>query len=94
MKVEITEELMQLKGKEFVSYCLFDHPDKEFREKMKMLNYAVIYDLEKTEKYIRMLIDNKNLELFFFYPSFHDKEEVKNKKRIGSIPEGDLYLVK
>lgn len=92
MKIEITDEMKSLKGKWFVSYCLFDHPDKEFRDNMKMLYYAVIYDLVKTEMYIRQLIENPDLELICFYPACDNKDKVKGKRRIGTIYDGYLYM--
>lgn len=92
MKIEITDEMKSLKGKWFVCYCLFDHPDKEFRDNMKMLYYAVIYDLVKTEMYIRQLIENPDLELICFYPACDNKDKVKGKRRIGTIYDGYLYM--
>lgn len=92
MYITITDEMKTLKDKEFVLYCLYDHPDKEFRETIRTLRYALVHDLEKTEKYIRRLIAEPDKSLIYYYPAFDDEDKINGKELVGSILDGSLYF--
>ena len=84
--------MKSLKGKEFVFYCTSKHPNKEFRNNVNMLLYAVYGDLEKAEKYIRRLLEEKDKSLIAYYPFINDEEKIKGKERVGTILDGCLYF--
>lgn len=91
MNVTLTDEMRSLKGKDFVLYCLYDHPNKEFRDIVHTLFYAVVSDVDKTEKYIRLLINYPDKSLITYYPSIDKKDKIMGKELVGSILDGALY---
>ena len=91
MDVTLTDEMRSLKGKDFVLYCLYDHPNKEFRNIVHTLFYAVVYDMDKTERYIRRLIHEPNKSLIYYYPAFDKKDKIIGKELVGSILDGAVY---
>lgn len=92
MNITITDEMKSLKGKEYVFYCLYEHPSKDFRKEVAILLYAVSGDMEKAEEYIKRLIEEKDKSLFAYYPFIDDDDKIKGKVRIGTILDGCLYF--
>jgi hypothetical protein len=92
MDIAIAEEKKSLKGKDFVAYCLFDHPDKEFRKNVHALYYAVVYDIDKTEKYIRRIIGEPDKSLIWYYPAHDNADMIKGKEFVGTVLDGGLYF--
>lgn len=92
MNISITDEMKSLKGKEFVFYCLSQHPNKVFRKDVGILLYAVSWDMEKAEKYIRRLTAEKDKTLVAYYRFMDDKDKIRGKERIGTILDGCLYF--
>ena len=92
MNITITDEMKSLKGKEYVFYCRYEHPSKDFRKEVAMLLYAVSEDMEKAEEYIKRLIEEKDKSFIAYYPSIDDDNKIKGKERIGTILDGCLYF--
>lgn len=80
----------KLSGSMLVAYCQNDHPNREFRSQVQLLIYAA-GNIDIAGKYLEKLFNN-DLSLVAFYPSIDSKDKIQGMEKIGTIPDGCLYL--
>ena len=92
MKVELTKQMTELSGIDFMYYCTSEHPNKEFQDQCRMLRYAVMGDTKRFQECIDKTVSNPDKNFIPFYPAKADKKKVKGMEIVGTILDGRLYF--
>lgn len=92
MMIEVTQQMTELSGIDFMYCCISEHPNKKFREQCKLLRYAVMDNPVRFKEIVNILILNPNMNLIPFYPAKEDDSKMKDMIIVGTILDGRLYL--
>ena len=92
MKVELTKQMTELSGIDFMYYCTSEHPNKDFRDQCQMLLYAVMGDTKRFREYIDKMVSIPSKNFIPFYPAKDDKKNVEGMEIVGTILDGRLYF--